>query len=346
MRKWPEGTTVTSFSKTSELSDWQHIPGDPAVGVPDRYVAYYEDIPGGESYMLVVSPATSADAEVIGEAGAWYWSVEKGQFGILVLDGLTDTMDAAKRKAESVARNESSGFYSSKTANVEEVLEQARSRMQSRPDLIAQADDAYERQDQGWFDAQSLDDLIFLWEVNPMGMIASWDDEVFEALNAKGYFGQRTAADYSFRPGTDLYDEFGLDWGYDIDLDGEGGPTDYFEMGEGDLTVFIFDPDNNDEIVDSVGGVQVNYQVSDHGNIIPDAAGEAYLLEVARELAQEYTGRTASKVANELVGYPGDDMEDEEMPEVEEIPIAGMARRNPILPAQGRVTDWRNRSNR
>lgn len=261
---------MTSFSKTSELSDWQHIPGDPAVGVPDRYVAYYEDIPGGESYMLVVSPATSADADVTGEAGAWYWSVEKGKFGILVLDGLTDTMDAAKRKAESVARNESSGFYASRTAQ----------------------------------------------------------------------FGPS----YSRTP-DDILSTYDVDWGYEIDIDGEGGPSDYFEQARGDLVVFIYDPDTQ-EILDSVGGVEVNYMVSDHGNIIPDASGEAYLLEIARELAQEYTGRTASKVANELVGYPGDDMEDEEMPEVEEIPIAGMARRNPILPAQGRVTDWRNRSNR
>ena len=55
--------------------------------------------------------------------------------------------------------------------------------------LLDGAEAAYDREDQGWFDALSTEDLAALWAIacdifNPV----AWDDEVYEALAPRGYF--------------------------------------------------------------------------------------------------------------------------------------------------------------
>ena len=55
--------------------------------------------------------------------------------------------------------------------------------------LIKNADAAYEREDQGWFYAQPLDTLTFLWGIACASVSgASWDDEVYDALAARNWF--------------------------------------------------------------------------------------------------------------------------------------------------------------
>lgn len=79
---------------------------------------------------------------------------------------------------------------------IEQELERRRIQLlEVRPDLVAGADAAYDRGDQAWFESQSTEDLVALWEGNPMGMNFSWDDEVYDALYLRGYFGKKTAQD-------------------------------------------------------------------------------------------------------------------------------------------------------
>lgn len=61
---------------------------------------------------------------------------------------------------------------------------------QSKVQVIEEAaDKAYDKEDQAWFDKQPLDVLGVLWGLvcaSPMGR--SWDDEVFDALDKRGWF--------------------------------------------------------------------------------------------------------------------------------------------------------------
>lgn len=54
------------------------------------------------------------------------------------------------------------------------------------------ADAAYEREDQDWFNAQSTEDLKALWVVacDLLNGGAAWDDEVYDALAARGHFDE------------------------------------------------------------------------------------------------------------------------------------------------------------
>lgn len=55
--------------------------------------------------------------------------------------------------------------------------------------LIADADAAYERGDQAWFDALAIDVLDSLWTLCcDLAMMPSWDDEVYDALASRGHF--------------------------------------------------------------------------------------------------------------------------------------------------------------
>ena len=57
--------------------------------------------------------------------------------------------------------------------------------------LIAGANLAYDMQDQAWFNGQSTDDLVILWQIacDLANGGAVWDDEVYEALADRDYFG-------------------------------------------------------------------------------------------------------------------------------------------------------------
>jgi hypothetical protein len=56
--------------------------------------------------------------------------------------------------------------------------------------LERDADAAYDREDQGWFNALSTEALEALWAIacDIVNGGASWDDEVYEALAERGYF--------------------------------------------------------------------------------------------------------------------------------------------------------------
>jgi hypothetical protein len=91
-------------------------------------------------------------------------------------------------------------------------------------DLFTGADAAYDRRDQGWFDALSMDDLAVLWDSvsgeNMIDMQGSWDDEVYEALYAKGYFPDEGEARTSVKTAGRIEDlvrrmEQAEDFGYD-----------------------------------------------------------------------------------------------------------------------------------
>lgn len=56
--------------------------------------------------------------------------------------------------------------------------------------LERDADAAYDREDQAWFNAQTTEALTALWEIacDIINRGAAWDDEVYEALAARGFF--------------------------------------------------------------------------------------------------------------------------------------------------------------
>ena len=64
--------------------------------------------------------------------------------------------------------------------------------------LVDAANDAYDRQDQGWFFAQSTDALVTLWNlvagINMFTPAGPFDDEVYDALDARGWFDAQARA--------------------------------------------------------------------------------------------------------------------------------------------------------
>jgi hypothetical protein len=55
--------------------------------------------------------------------------------------------------------------------------------------LLTDAMAAYDREDQGWFDAAPTDVLAFLWGIACSDVSgAAWDDEVYDALATRGWF--------------------------------------------------------------------------------------------------------------------------------------------------------------
>lgn len=55
--------------------------------------------------------------------------------------------------------------------------------------LQAEADKAYDAEDQSWFDSQSTEDLAALWALCcNIETMPSYDDEVYDALAKRGYF--------------------------------------------------------------------------------------------------------------------------------------------------------------
>lgn len=74
--------------------------------------------------------------------------------------------------------------------------------------LFDEANAAYERQDQGWFNALSKGDLLTLWDAvsgenfATGSMTYAWDDEVYEALYSKGHFASRKQAGTPHPSGT------------------------------------------------------------------------------------------------------------------------------------------------
>lgn len=64
--------------------------------------------------------------------------------------------------------------------------------------LVDAANDAYDRQDQAWFDAQATEDLVALWDlvsgINTFSPAGSWDDEVYDALASRDWFAAKESA--------------------------------------------------------------------------------------------------------------------------------------------------------
>jgi hypothetical protein len=57
------------------------------------------------------------------------------------------------------------------------------------PEIMAEAEAAYDREDQGWFDALPTETLAAMWVLCcDLATMPSWDDEVYEALYPRGYF--------------------------------------------------------------------------------------------------------------------------------------------------------------
>lgn len=168
------GATEFLASKTA-IDRTPPGPGWDSLKEGDRIRIGYEEFAEDVTF-LGLQPNSNPD--FYGETPAVRYRDDRGYEGVYIPHG-----GESPRPARSA----------SKTANVEEILEQGRLRMKERPDLIKGAEDAYNRQDQEWFNSLSTDDLVFLNEVNPMGMNASWDDEVMEALFARGHFGSKTA---------------------------------------------------------------------------------------------------------------------------------------------------------
>lgn len=54
--------------------------------------------------------------------------------------------------------------------------------------LQDEADKAYFAQDKGWFESLPTEDLTALWGVACSTEGGSWDDEVFDALDRRGWF--------------------------------------------------------------------------------------------------------------------------------------------------------------
>jgi len=56
------------------------------------------------------------------------------------------------------------------------------------------AEAAYDREDQAWFNAQTTETLVAMWALcRDWTTAPSWDDEVFDALAARGHFDEAPA---------------------------------------------------------------------------------------------------------------------------------------------------------
>lgn len=119
--------------------------------------------------------------------------------------------------------------------NVQDQLDQLRGRANEKPELISAAENSYNLRDQSWFDSQSLEDLKFLWEVNPMGMNFSWDDEVYEALYSKGYFKESRKQATDDPKDVEVTDEQAQESMFDegwAEMGAEGSRADYEHWNE------------------------------------------------------------------------------------------------------------------
>lgn len=58
--------------------------------------------------------------------------------------------------------------------------------------LYAEAEAAYDREDQEWFNSLSTEHLVAMWALCITINAPSWDDEVYDALAARGHWDQTT----------------------------------------------------------------------------------------------------------------------------------------------------------
>lgn len=70
-------------------------------------------------------------------------------------------------------------------------------------------------------------------------------------------------------------------WSYDYDEEAsyDGTPS---------LVVIIYREDD-ESIVDSLGGIEIDFDISDHGNIVVSSETEKYLQSIAEELVNGVT---------------------------------------------------------
>lgn len=59
--------------------------------------------------------------------------------------------------------------------------------------LIAEAEKAYDAENVAWFEALVTEDLTALWGVACVAEV-SWDDEVYDALDKRGWFEREVKA--------------------------------------------------------------------------------------------------------------------------------------------------------
>jgi len=61
--------------------------------------------------------------------------------------------------------------------------------------LLEEAEAAYDRNDQGWFNGQTTEVLVAMWAIAcDINQGACWDDEVYDALAERGHFDKEGAA--------------------------------------------------------------------------------------------------------------------------------------------------------
>lgn len=54
--------------------------------------------------------------------------------------------------------------------------------------LLSEAEAAYDREDQEWFNRLSTENLVAMWALCITINAPSWDDEVYDALAARGHW--------------------------------------------------------------------------------------------------------------------------------------------------------------
>ena len=80
----------------------------------------------------------------------------------------------------------------------------------------------------------------------------------------------------------------GFDWTVDIDDSGELG----FE-NQPNLILFVISEETG-EAINAIGGIDVGYSVSDHGNIHVNPDHEPYLIELANAYIEDYQQEQAA----------------------------------------------------